>query len=67
MEGWTCVYTSDKLHEAEFVTALLDTNNITSVIVNKQDSLYLLGYIEVYVPVENAFIASQIINNLKSE
>lgn len=67
MEGWTCVYRSDKLHEAEFVTSLLDTHNITSVIVNKQDSLYLLGYIEVYVPVENAFIASQIINNLKSE
>lgn len=67
MEGWTCVYTSNKFHDVEFIKSLLETHSIESVIINKQDSLYLIGYIELYVPVEYAFIASQIINSLKSE
>lgn len=61
------MYTGSKLHETEFIKMLLENNNITSVIVNKQDSIYLIGEIELYVPVEQAFIANQIIHKLRSE
>jgi hypothetical protein len=67
MEGWTLVFTGVKIHEAELIKSLLESNNITSVIINKQDSVYLIGDIEIYVPVEDAFNANQIINNLTSE
>lgn len=67
MEGWTLVYTGVKIHEAELIKSLLENSNITSVIVNKQDSIYLIGDIELYVPVEDAFNANQIINKLTSE
>lgn len=67
MEGWTRVYTGNQLHEAEYIRELLESNNITTVILNKQDSLYLFGEIELYVPVESAFTANQLINKIKSE
>jgi hypothetical protein len=37
------------------------------VIVNKKDSAYLFGEIEIFVDVKDAFIAKQFILNLKSE
>lgn len=67
MEGWTLVYTGTQVHDVEFVKALLDENNIVSVIVNKQDSAYLIGDVELYVSFADAFKASQFINDLKSE
>ncbi len=67
MEGWTLVYTSNKMHEVNFVIGILEENGITAVMVNKQDSFYLFGDIEVYVPVEHAFNATQLINKIKSE
>lgn len=67
MEGWTLVYTGATIHEAQLIKAHLESNNITSVIINKQDSFYHIGDIELYVPVEEAFSATQIINKLRSE
>jgi hypothetical protein len=67
MEGWTCVYSGTQLHEAVFIKDFLEGNNITTVIMNKHDSLYLIGEIDLYVSVEDAFNANQLINKLKSE
>lgn len=67
MEDWTLVFTSNKQHEVTYLKEVLENNNILSVVVNKQDSLYLIGEVELYVPVEQAFNASQIINKFKSE
>lgn len=62
MEGWTCVFSSGNLQEAEIIRGLLEDNQITAILINKQDSVYLFGDIEVYVSVEDAFNANQIIN-----
>ncbi len=67
MEGWTLIYRSNKIHEIEFIKAQLQEFNIISVIVNKQDSFYLIGDIELYVSVEDAFNANQLINKFQSE
>lgn len=63
MEGWTCVFVSGNLQAAEIIRGLLEDHQITSILINKQDSVYLFGDIEVYVPVEDAFNANQLINN----
>lgn len=67
MEGWTCVYTTTYLHEAELVRGMLEENLITAFLVNKQDSVYLFGEIEIHVPTDNAFEARQLINKRDSD
>lgn len=67
MEGWTMVHVAYQLHQIEFVKSVLEDNNIYSVIVNKQDSVYLIGAIELYVRVEDAFNANQIIKQIQGE
>ncbi len=67
MVGWTLVYTGNKLHDVNFIQSLLDDHKIVSVVVNKQDSVYLIGDIELYVSAEDAFNANQLIKSLKSE
>jgi hypothetical protein len=67
MEDWKLVFSSNKIHEVEYIKDVLENNNIVSVIVNKKDSAYLLGDVELYVPVEHAFDATQIINKLERE
>ncbi len=47
---WKVVYTTTKLYEAEMIKSLLTENNIECVWINKMDSSYLIGDIEVMVP-----------------
>ena len=47
--------------------ALLADNEIESIIMNKQDSAYLFGEIEVYVSPADAFKARQLIIQFKGE
>jgi hypothetical protein len=61
MEGWTCIFSSVHIHETEMMRAILQENQIDAIVVNKQDSVYLFGEIELYVRFEDAFIANQII------
>ena len=42
-------------------------NNIECVIMNKQDSAYHLGEIEVCIPTDDAFKAKQLILEFKGE
>ncbi|HAH58135.1 MAG: DUF2007 domain-containing protein [Lentimicrobium sp.] len=67
MEGWVKIFASGQLHECELVKGMLADNNITAIIVNKQDSVYLFGEIELYVSVEDAFEANHLINLLHRE
>ncbi|TAL60251.1 MAG: hypothetical protein EPN85_07640 [Bacteroidetes bacterium] len=49
MKDWVCIYTSQKLQEAEMMKGLLSFNEINNVVVNKQDSAYMFGEFEIYV------------------
>lgn len=61
MIGWSKVYTSKNPISAEFVKNELESNEIKAVVLNKQDSSYLLGNLEVYVPTEFAEIAKVVV------
>lgn len=64
MEGkWTMIFSSADAFQVEMLKGLLADNNIESVIVNKKDSAYLFGEVELHVQVADAFIANQIIHN----
>ena len=46
---WVKIFTSAKFHQVQIIKAMLEENNIPSVEINKQDSSYNFGEIELYV------------------
>jgi hypothetical protein len=58
---WVIVFTSPQMWEAEFIKGLLQQNNIECISLNKRDSSYLIGEVEIYVSTADAFLAKQII------
>jgi hypothetical protein len=60
---WKCIYTSTMLSEVIMLKGMLEFNDIDCVIVNKQDSLYLIGEAELYVKTEDVLSAKHIISN----
>lgn len=70
MKGWTKVFESPNQIFTELVKNEIISNEINAVILSKQDSSYLLGFFEIYVPTENAEIArliAEIFNKNESE
>ncbi len=67
LDNWVVIYSSAQLYDAEMVRSLMADNDIECVIMNKQDSAYMFGDIEVYVPTNEAFKAKQLILELKGE
>lgn len=48
-KDWTKITTYYNAVQAEIVKQMLEENNIPAVLLNKQDSSYLFGKIELYV------------------
>lgn len=66
MKGWQKVYTSPNPIKAEFIKNELLSHEIVSVVLNKQDRSYLIGFCEVYVQETNTAIAKTVIDLLES-
>ena len=65
-KGWLRIYFSDKPHLVEIAKAILEDNNIESVIVDKRDSSYItIGELELYVKDSDIVLAKFLIS--KSE
>ncbi len=62
---WALIYTSDKIYEIEILKGLLQENNIDSYIINKQDSMYMIGEIELYVPIDDILKSKLIISEIQ--
>ncbi len=62
-DDWVQIIASSKLYEIELIRGLLLENNIENFVLNKQDSIYLIGEIELYVSSDNFIKAQQIILN----
>jgi hypothetical protein len=61
-EAWTLIISTSAAPEAEMLRGMLMENGIESVIINKKDSVYLFGEVEIYVKAEDALLARQLIN-----
>lgn len=63
MKDWYLLMKIRSLAEATIVQGMLEENNIPVHILNKKDSIYLLGDFEVYVPVPLKDLAKDLLNN----
>ncbi len=61
MKDWKRVYNSQFEHKVGIVKAVLKEHEIDSVIVNKKDSAYLFGELELYVNQDDVLKAKNII------
>ncbi len=64
-KDWQAIYSSDKPHTIELIKALLSDNRIKSVEINKKDSSYLFGEIDLYVKSEHVIKAKHLIGETK--
>jgi hypothetical protein len=67
LDNWVIIYSTAQVYEAELVKSVMEDNEIECVIMNKKDSTYGFGDIELYVPTEAAFKAKQLISDFKGE
>lgn len=61
-DNWRKVYSNTLEHKVEIVQAVLEDAGVRSVIMNKKDSAYLFGELELYVQTDDVMKAKQIIN-----
>ncbi len=67
-EEWVSIYSSTQLYEVELISGMLLENDIESIVINKQDSAYLIGDIELHVPINSILKAKKLISKYnKSE
>jgi len=66
-KDWISVYCTNKPFEAELVRGQLENAGIEPIVINKQDSSYMFGEIEVFVHSQQAEQALNIINSQNNE
>ena len=65
-DNWISVYSSDKPWQAEIAKQLLSESGIEAVVINKQDSSYLVfGEAEVYVSLGDVEKSKEILKNIE--
>ena len=62
MKSWIKLFSTRSFAEASIVKGMLEENNIQTVLLNRQDSNYLLGEIELYVSIHFKDIAMHLID-----
>jgi hypothetical protein len=60
-KNWVKIYSTSANYNAELLKGLLMENGISAIIINKQDSSYLFGELELYVMPDDAIQAKHII------
>jgi hypothetical protein len=60
-----CIYGTGTLYLAELLKQMLADNGITAFIMNKQDSAYKFGDIEIYVNPDDVIRAKKLIREFE--
>lgn len=63
-KDWKKVYTGSNFYKIELIRQVLEDRDIHAVILNKQDSSYKFGQIELYVHESNVEGAKEIIEEM---
>ncbi len=61
-KNWIKIYSTGVSYKAELLKGLLLENEIEAVIINKKDSAYLFGELELYVQLDDVIKAKHILN-----
>jgi hypothetical protein len=62
---WVIVHTTNQIYKAEILKQLLEDEGIDSVIMNKIDSNYLFGEIEIYTRPDDVIRAKVLIEKFE--
>jgi len=65
-KDWVIIYTTNKSYQAEIFRNVLSDHEIESFIINKQDSSYKFGNIEVYVKRDHVLKAKMLVKEFES-
>jgi hypothetical protein len=65
-KDWVIVYTTNKIYQAELFREVLGDHDIESFVINKQDSSYKFGNIEVYVKRDKILKAKLLVKEFES-
>ena len=65
-KNWVCIYNTSTSYLAEIAKDLLHEEDIDAVIINKKDSNYQFGILEIYVERDNAIKAKHILADINS-
>lgn len=66
-DNWQLVYSTTKSFEAEMVRGLLMNAGLEPIVMNRQDSMYMFGEIEVFVHPDQYEQAINIIKSSSNE
>ena len=64
--NWNKIYSSQNFFTAEMIRQMLIDNNIPAVIINKQDSSYRFGLVEVFAHQDNELAAKALIEEFEA-
>ena len=64
---WKIVYTTTNSYRAEIIKQVLESADIDAIILNKQDSSYLIGEIYVSVNPDNFLKAKNIVEEFETQ
>lgn len=66
-DQFVLIATAADVYEAEIIRGLLEENGIEVSVINKKDSEFLIGEVEVYVPRPQVALAHEILNLVDEE
>lgn len=61
------VYTTNKMYQAEIVREILADHEIISFLINKMDSSYQFGDIEIYVDRDDVILSKKLIREFEEK
>lgn len=67
LHEWILIYATTEPWKAALRQGMLEENGLECVVVNKQDSAYLFGEIEIYVKPEQALQARTLLSQTEDE
>lgn len=66
-KNWVSIFSTEQPYLADIARLVLDENNISSIIMNKKDSFYKIGEVDLYVNRDQALRAKNLIKNIGGE
>jgi hypothetical protein len=67
MKGWARIRSEEDALKIHVIHQMLEQEGVPAVIVNKRDSNYLFGEVELYVRGVDVIRANQLINSMNNE
>jgi len=65
--NWAKIFSTETQYKAELLKGLLEENDIEAIVINKKDSAYLFGELELFVHIDDVLQAKHIITTFNEK